>query len=358
MEYAGAGNPVYYTVKDVWESHGGPITGEAKVSEAQWKLLEEGSLRSRAKMEGKLGPHRVEMTVSLYHTVERVDFQLQIDSVGGSGYIAAEVPFRYEGSMQAGIPFGAEPRDLSREPFEDEAGEERVRKNVFYAHHWVDYSDGQKGLTVTAAEGERGFHYDPQTRTLGHILLMTIIPISSGSSAEYYRTLNEMEERFSNRFFRGTGKNTFNYSLFPHQGDWKTGRSLFQAQEQLYPVRWRHIHYHPRVEATSDGGPLGVNPRGGADLPLQKSFLVVNPETVAISSWFWKDDGYYLRVYESAGRGGDVEVQLPFEPKACEAVDFIGRQSESPQITLERDQARFSVRPWEIVTLRFFHDHA
>ena len=356
VEYAGAGNPVYYMQQDKWAYHGGPITGEAKVSEAQWKLLEQGSLRSRAKMEGKLGPHRVEMTVSLYHSVERVDFELQIDSVGGTGYFAAQVPFEYEGSLQAGIPFGAEPRDLSREPFEDDAGEEAGRKDVFYAHHWVDYSDGQKGLTVIAAEGERGFHYDPKSRTLGHILLMTIVPFPVEGPGEAHRTLGEMETYFSNRFFRGTGRHSYEYSLLPHSGDWRKAKSLARAQEQLYPVRWRGVHYHARVEATGDGGPVSVKPRGGADLPLQKSFLVVNPETVAISSWLWKDDGYYLRVYESAGQEGDVEVQLPLEPKVCEAVDFNGRRSESPRITLERDRARFSVRPWEIVTLRFFQD--
>ena len=45
-----------------------------------------------------------------------------------------------------------------------------------------------------------------------------------------------------------------------------------RAQEERYPVRWRQVH-----------------PRAGADLPLQRSFLAVAPETVAISSWLWKE---------------------------------------------------------------------
>jgi alpha-mannosidase len=358
VEYLGAGNPAYYTVNDVWVYHGGPITGEAKVNEAHWKLVEEGSLRSTAKMEGKLGPHRVEMSVSLYHSLERVDIQLQVDSVGGSGYFVAQVPFGYSGSLKAGIPFGAEVRDLSREPFGEEAGEERLRKNVFYAHHWVDYNDGQKGLTLLAAEGQRGFHYEPQSRTLGHILLMTITPFPVESPHQHHGTQGEMETYFSNRFFRGTGRHEFRYSLLPHRGDWKTARSLFQAQEQLYPVRWQHIQYHPRFEATGNGGPVSVQPREGLDLPLTKSFLSVNPETVALSSWYWNEGAYYLRLYESTGQEANVEVQLPFDAKVCESVDLIGRRSETPRVILDGGKARFSVQPWEIVSLRISPHHA
>ena len=82
----GAGNPVYYSNKDVWNYYGGPITGEARVRDARWKLVEEGPLRSTAEMEGRVGAHDVGMRVSLYHSVERIDFLLTVDSVGGSGY--------------------------------------------------------------------------------------------------------------------------------------------------------------------------------------------------------------------------------------------------------------------------------
>jgi hypothetical protein len=61
---------------------------------------------------------------------------------------------------------------------------------------------------------------------------------------------------------------------------------------------------------------------------------------MALSSWYWKNDGYYLRLYESTGQGGNVEVQLPFEANVCEPVDLNDRRLETPQVTLERDRAR------------------
>ena len=324
--YAGAGNPVYYSVDEAetWQYHGGPIVGRVEVGGARWRRTEEGPLRNTAEMQGKLGPHAVELRVSLYHTLERIDFQLTVESAGGNGYFAARVPFEYEGSLFAGIPFGAESRDLSREPFGAGAGLERMRENVFYAHHWVDYSDGKKGLTMLAAEGKRGFRFDPKGRSLDHILLMTIVP------------RGEMETLFSNRFFRGTGRHSFHYSLLPHGGDWREARSLLRAQDQLYPVRWRHVH-----------------PRAGADFPLKRAFLTVTPETVAVSAWFWNDGEQHLRIYESAGQESEVEIKLPFAARACQSVDLNGRSWETPRIDLRRDTARFRIRPWEIVTLRF-----
>lgn len=339
----GAGNPVYYSIQDVWVYHGGPITEVAKVREARWRLTEEGPLRSTAEMKGRLGAHEVEMRVSLYHTLERIDFDLTVDSVGGHGYFAANVPFGYGGELYAGIPFGAESRDLSREPFGEGAGIERLRENVFYAHHWVDYSDGQKGMTLLAAEGQRGFRFDPQTKSLDHILLMTIVPIpvnapqlGYGTMAIAHRTLGEMETYFSNRYFRGTGRHTFHYSLILHSGDWRKAQSLLRAQEKLYPVRWMHVH-----------------PRAGANLPLKKSFLGVTPDRIALSSWFSKEDAYYLRLYETTGEEGPAEVRLPFEAGECESVDLNGRPSASPKISVQGGTARFHISPWEIVTLRF-----
>ena len=128
VQYLGAGNPVYYSNNDNWNYYGGPVTGEARVRDARWKLVEEGPLRSTAEMQGHVGAHDVEMQVSLYHSLERIDFLLTVDSVGGSGYFAAQVPFDYSGSLYAGIPFGAEIRDLSQEPFGEGAGEERLRR--------------------------------------------------------------------------------------------------------------------------------------------------------------------------------------------------------------------------------------
>lgn len=337
VEYSAAGNPTYYSQPErANESYyGGSTIGQESVRDALWKLIEEGPLRSTAEMHGWVGAHRVGLRVLLYHTLERIDFLLTVESAGGNGYLVAKVPFDYAGSLYAGIPFGAEIRDLTKEPFGPGAGEERQRENVFFAHHWVDYSDGHKGMTLVAAEGKRGFHFDLKTRTLAHILLKTITPLPI-SQDPGHDNLAEMENFFSNRYFQGTEKHSFRYSLMPHGGDWKSAGSLLRAQELLYPVCSKHIR-----------------PRSTANLPLRKSFLTVKPETVALSSWQCQADGYHLRLYESRGEAGRVEVKLPFAAAGCEPVDLNGKSWKAVHIERRGDVVRFQIQPWEIVTLRF-----
>jgi alpha-mannosidase len=331
VRYPGAGNPVYYSTEDSWPYHGGPITGEARIAGASWRLVEQGRLRNTAETKGRLGEHQVALRLSLYHTVERIDLDLDLESAGGNGYFAIRVPFDFTGNVTTGIPFGAEILDLSREPFGKDAGEERLRENVFFAHHWVDYSDGRAGLALVAAEGKRGFRFDPHERFLEHILLMTIAQHDSPANA----TMSEWTSLFANRYFSGKGKHSFHYSLIPHGGDWRSAGVLQRAQEQLYPVRWIHVHS-----------------AAGASLPPRKSFVSIDPETIAISSWQWKPDGYQLRLYDTKGEGGDVKVRLPLRARRCEPVDFNGRPQSDLKVDLRQDIARFRMHPWQIVTLR------
>ena len=333
-KYEGAGNPVYYAEKDSYHFHGGPVQQEIRISGAEWKQLEDGPLRTSARMKGAIGEHKLDLLVSLHHTTERLDFDLTLDSVGGSGYFAAQVPFEYAGRLVAGIPYGAEPRELSGEPFGKGAGEERTLPDVFFAHHWVDYHADTKGLTLIAAEGQRGFRFNAPRRSLQHILLKTITPAPVEKIGSMRGSTQEWETLFVNRFFPGTGRHQFRYSLIPHSGTWKEAGSLIRAQEQLYPMRWFHVHPSPN-----------------ASLPQQKSYAVVNPGTVAMSSWQRTASGYQLRLYESIGAATDVTVTFGFLPESCHSVDLNGKPLPNPAIDLTDNSAHFRINPWEVVTL-------
>ena len=324
--YRGAGNPVFYRNEDTWPWHGGPVTGEERIQGAQWRLAEDGALRSSATMRGRVGGHSVELTVSLQHACERIDFNCKVDSAGGSGYLAANVLFDFDAIPTAGIPFGAEPRDLAGEPWGDgtDPNEELLRKNVFFAHHWVDYSREGQGLAVLGAEGKRGWLFHPEKRSLEHILLMAIEP------------RGEMETLFANAHFTGRGRHSFRYSLVPHGGNWREARVPQIADELIHPCSSRHVYS-----------------RSGADLPLQRSFLSAQPASVAASSWLIRDGGHEVRLHDTAGRSGRVAVRLPIRAASCAAVDFNGQPVDSPQVRLSGRTASFDMSPWEIVTLRF-----
>lgn len=324
--YPGAGNPVFYQNEDPWPWHGGPVTGEQRIEGATWKLVEDGPLRSSARMQGSIGDHQVHLTLTLDHRAERIDYRCDIDSVGGSGYFAANAVFDFDAIPTAGIPFGAEPRDLSGEPWGDgtDPNEELLRRNVFFAHRWVDYSGPGQGLAMLAAEGKRGWLFHPERRSLEHILMMTIEP------------RGEMENLFANPYFTGQGRHSFRYALIPHDGDWRQARIPQRAEEKIHPCSWRHVYS-----------------RRGADLPAERSFVSASPASVGASSWQVRDGGYELRLHDASGRAGQVEVALPSRMASCQAVDFNGRPLDTPKIRLDGDRARFEMRAWEIVTLRF-----
>ena len=329
VTYRGAGNPVFYRNEDPWPWHGGPVTGEEHIEGASWRLVEHGPLRSSARMEARIGNHSAGMTVSLQHAADRIDFSLDLDSVGGSGYFAANVVFDFDSIPTAGIPYGAEPRDLSGEPWGDgtDPNEELLRRNVFFAHHWVDYSQDGKGLSLLGAEGKRGWLFHPETRSLEHILMMTIEP------------RGEMENLFANPYFTGQGRHSFSYSLVLHEGDWRRARIPQVAEERIHPCRARHVYS-----------------RKGADLPAEKGFVSATPDSIAASSWLYREGGYEIRLHDTRGRGGPVQVELPMAAGSCEAVDFNGRSMQLPEIRLSGRTVSFEIGAWEIVTLRFEPD--
>jgi hypothetical protein len=90
-----------------------------------------------------------------------------------------------------------------------------------------------------------------------------------------------------------------------------------------------------------------------ANLPASKSFVDLEPDTMAVTSWLWRDGAYEMRLYDTSGSGGPVEVHLPGRVTDCRAVDFTGRAMARPVVSVRGNTARFTARPWEIVTLRF-----
>ena len=326
VTYLGAGNPVFYRNEDPWPWHGGPVTGEERIEGASWRLVEDGPFRTSAKMRGRIADHKVELTLSLNHSSGRIDFLFEVDSAGGSGYFAANAVFDFDAIPTAGIPYGAEARDLSGEPWGDgtDPNEELLRRNVFFAHHWVDYSGAGKGLALLGAEGKRGWLFHPEQRSLEHILMMTIEP------------RGEMENQFANPYFTGQGRHGFSYSLVLHGGDWRQARIPQIAEEQIHPCRSRHVYA-----------------REGATLPATKSFLFPSPDSVAVSSWLFRKGAYEVRLFDTAGKGGPVTVDLPVQARSCQAVDFNGRPMATPEVSLSGRTASFDMGEWEIVTLRF-----
>jgi hypothetical protein len=330
VEYPGAGQVIYQVVRDTGPLHYGPIVRELFLEGAEVSWSAAGPVRWVAEVKGMIGPHALGLRVIVYPKQRRVVYESEIESQGGDGYFLTTVGFPYAGQITAHVPFGAELRDLAKEPYSADAPDdrgwsvERLRHNVFYAGHWVDVSDGKRGLALLGTKGEKGYVFDPEQRRLGHYLLQTI----RHSQADW--------ERFCNHYMEGKGRHLFSCCLMPHQGDWKQANIPRAALEVDYPLRSVNRNSRAKLSETT--------------LPEKHSFMECSPDHVLFSSLFSSQGKWIIRLYESKGESASVRLVLPKRFSTARETDFNGRPL-AKQITLEPNGARLEMKPWEIVTL-------
>ena len=309
----------FHIIEDTGPYHYGPIIDTLTFACEEATLVEEGELRSRARLSGRIGDHRVEQEIAIHRTTRRIDFNVTIESAGGDGLFRVYFPFAYDGRIKVDIPFGVEERDVTREQY---GSLERLRENVFYGSNWADYSTTDYGCALLIEPGMQGFCHFPDQRLLGHTLLKTIAHPTEGW------------ERFETRLREGRGTQQFRYALLPHEGDWATAEVDRESVEFRTPLRGR----------------WKLAPSAAHELGETESFLSCAADNVAVSSLYIEGNSVVLRLFETRGRAADnVELRLPFSPAAASKTDCLLRELEDP-ISVEGNTLRYSLSPWEIAT--------
>jgi hypothetical protein len=323
--YPSPGNIIFNEIDDVGPYHYGPVVKTYRWTDAKLKKVVRGPLRSSFTLEGALGPHEVLLTGHLYPHARRLVYEARINSAGGSGHFLTTLGLPGPGKFVADTHFGVEDRDVSKISY---SGGERMRKNVFYADHWVDYGDDEKGVTLVGSTGEKGYQLFPEEKILGHFLLMVVPPGTTSPPSLWGRFVSKARD--------GLGLQYFNFQLLFHSGDWKAAnvvRRALEAQHPLLPV----FPNNPRLPQERT-------------LPEEKSFLALSPPTVQCSASYRDRGRCMVRVYESAGSSAHVSLELPFRISVAKEVDFNGNALQKP-VALTGKTLRFDIHPWEIVTL-------
>jgi mannosylglycerate hydrolase len=129
------------------------------------------------------------------------------------------------------------------------------------------------------------------------------------------------------------GKHVFHYSLVPHSGGW--GSAFVEAHRFAHPLR--------SVTTTA----------GKGELAPSASLLSVAPSNLVLSALRVAENGQGIiaRLYNIASQptGGEVRLEEPYA--AVEVVNL----NEEPlgQAEVEHGRVRLSLKPNEIITLRF-----
>ncbi len=304
--------------------HIGPITGEisARMGTGRWVLT--GPTRWLYRWEGEFHGHRVRQDVILDDDCAHVDFVTRVFCAGANGFFALCFDLPMSGEMHVDIPFGVEPRDLRDEPYATDlppSSIERHREHQFWARSWASVSDGEQGIALITADGDRYWTYDAASGELRHILFTPVDDAEEGWEA--WVTKDRM----------ALGWHEFHHRLLFHKGDWRTADLCGESDRLRLPLQV-------------------VKPLGLEREPLigQGDRLTVMPTSVRISAFYRAPQGYVLRLYESAGEETRAAVQLPAAFAEAVRVDFNLAPVEA-SVELDDDSLTLPLKPWEIATV-------
>ena len=129
------------------------------------------------------------------------------------------------------------------------------------------------------------------------------------------------------------GRHVFEYSLFPHRGDWKRSKVFIPAQKFNLPMRV--------VQTSSHSGKL----------PKQKSFISLYPNSFIVSAVKKGEnrDALVLRFYNPSDE--KIQGKIKFWRKIREAKLLKLSEEVIKQLPKEEDTVKLEVGKHKIITL-------
>jgi hypothetical protein len=311
--------------------HVGPITAELSAAAGHGAWVLTGPWRWVYRWQGAFHGHMVQQDITLDAGRRYVDFLSRVYSVETTGFFALCLDLPISGELHADIPFGVEARDLSGEPWSLDMREswmniERYRRNQFWARSFASVSDGERGISVITADGDRYWTWDAQRRELRHILFTPVR--DDMQDWEAWITKDRM----------ALGWHEFRHRLLLHQGDWKAADVCGESDR-----------LRTAIQVVRPLGPVG---RGLVPRPPAGDQVLVTPSNVRLSAFYQAGEGYVVRVYESAGKETEAEVRLPFAVAEARKVDFnLEPLGGTTGVSPAEGGVRIPLRRWEIATI-------
>ncbi|HZC25234.1 MAG TPA: glycoside hydrolase family 38 C-terminal domain-containing protein, partial [Candidatus Binatia bacterium] len=208
------------------------------------------------------------------------------------------------------IPYGTIERPTTRN--------NRVEAAKFEvpALRWADLGDQNHGLSLI---NESKYGYDAK----GNVLRLSLLRSPTWPDPDADR-----------------GHQSFSYSLYPHAGNWKQALTVRRGYEFNYKL-----------------SAMQVQPHSGT-LPSSHSFVGVKQDNVVLTALKKAEDSdaLVLRVYEWAGKSGNVQVTVPEGAKAAHLTNLMENPEGEPLTVTASHQITFPVHPYEIVSLRIDYE--
>ena len=136
---------------------------------------------------------------------------------------------------------------------------------------------------------------------------------------------------------REKGTHVFEYSIYPHNGDWRDAKSYKYGYEFNYELFALQL---PRTKKYR----------------IQRSFLRAEPDNIIVSAIkrAEDEDGIIVRFYEACGKKTEATLTLFEEPKDVKAVNLMEEKDKefAKEIHVNGNKIKTNLKPFEVVTLK------
>jgi alpha-mannosidase len=277
------------------------------------QLVERGPLRAVIRVTRAWQHSKFVQDIALYAGLDRVDVVNDFDWHETHVLLKAAFPLSASSNFATyEIPFGTIQRPTTRNNSWEDA------KFEVPALRWADLGDSTHGFSLI---NNSKYGYDAKGNVLRISLLRS--PVWPDPDAD-------------------RGPHHFEYSLYPHPGDWKQALTVRHGYDFNEPLKAWPVRAH-----------------SGA-WPDEQSFVGLDRDNVVLTAVKKTDDGNSLlfRFYEWAGKNSEVRLAVP--PGAASAsLCNLMEQPQGSALPLSSDgRVAVPVHPYEIVSVCVAYPHA
>jgi len=248
---------------------------------------------------------KLEQEIVLTANSRRIDFITKVDWYERDKMLRTSFPVNvYTNEVTCDIQFGSVNR-----PNHDNTSWDMAKYEIC-ANKWIDMSQSDYGVALLndCKYGHRAKH---------NVLDLNLLRSTSnpGENADM-------------------GKQEFTYSLYPHSGNYSTGRVVNIAYELNSPLRVIKLN--------------GINITKQSSVPFLK---LNNPNVIveAVKKAEYNDD-IIIRLYECSGSSSTIKLEFGFEVEKLQLNNLMEEAVESAAFNKYTNELQF--KPFEIHTLR------
>ncbi|WP_163536225.1 alpha-mannosidase [Gracilibacillus sp. YIM 98692] len=294
---------------DAWDID--PNFDSQKLNNMEWvdaKVNYTGELTDELQFEWKLNQSYVTQRIIFYHHSKVIDFVTEVDWQETNKLLKVAFPVNiYSAKATYEIPFGSIER-----PTHHNTSWEQAQYEVC-GQRWADLSEGNYGVSLL---NDSKYGYDIKGKKMRLSLLRS--PKWPDQNADRHT-------------------HSFMYSLYPHQGDWRTGQTVKKGLE----VNTTDAVYFTKQH---DGS-----------LQSSQSFIQVDSDSAILDTIKQSEDekGIIVRLYESEGNEVSTAITLP-EKSRIQETNLLEKPTDSPSVSTDYYQTK--LKPYEICTHQLITD--